>query len=73
MSQDQTGLVSSSPSARFINEIDALHGYPRSISTAEDGTIQAFESGIFQFATNIDGKEVRGEFQRVYYIPDILH
>src|SRR5258706_14293527 len=65
-------------SSHFIEEIGALHSYtpfevPRSITTAEGGTIQAFGSGTLKFATYINGKETNGELQNVYYVPNIHH
>src|SRR5258706_5719515 len=65
-------------SSHFIEEIGALHSYtpfevPRSITTAESGTIQAFGSGTLKFATYINGKETNGELQNVYYVPNIHH
>jgi transposase InsO family protein len=68
--------IDTGASCHFINEVDALHDYvpfevPRSITTAESGTIRAYGTGTLKFATVTDGKEVTGEFHRVYYIPDI--
>ena len=62
--------------SHFVNEVDALHDYipfetPRAITTAESGTIRTYGTGTLKFATVVDGKEVTGEFQSVYYIPDI--
>jgi hypothetical protein len=65
-------------SSHFIEEIGALHDYvpfevPRSITTAESGTIQAFASGTLKFAAYVNGKETNGELQNVYYVPNIHH
>ena len=65
-------------SSHFIEEIGALHDYtpfevPRSITTAESGTIQALGSGTLKFATHVNGKETSGEIQNVYYVPNIHH
>ena len=60
--------------SHFINEIEALHGcapFEAPISTAEDATMQGFRTGTFQFASQIDGNEVKGEPRYVYCIPDI--
>ena len=70
--------IDTGASSHFIKEIAALHDYipfevPRTITTAENGTIQAFGSGTLKFATNSDGKEMKGEFHNVYYIPEIRH
>jgi hypothetical protein len=65
-------------SSHFIEEIDALHDYipfevPRTITTAENGTIHAFGSGTLKFATQCNGKETKGELHNVYYILEIRH
>ena len=65
-------------SSHFIEEIGALHDYipfevPRSITTAESGTIQALGSGTLKFATHVNGKETNGEILNVYYVPNIRH
>ncbi len=65
-------------SSHFIEEIRALHSYtpfkvPWSITMAKSGTIQAFGSGTFKFATYVNGKEMNSELQNVYYVPNIHH
>lgn len=65
-------------SSHFIEELGALHSYipfevPRSITTAESGTIQALGSGTLKFATYVNGKETTSELQNVYYVPNIHH
>jgi len=70
--------IDTGASSHFIEEIAALHDYipfevPRSITTAENSTIKAFGSGTLKFATNTEGKEMKGELHNVYYIPDVRH
>ena len=70
--------IDTSASSHFIEEIGALHDYipfkvPRAITTAENGTINAFGSGTLKFATFSEGKEMKGELYNVYYIPEICH
>ena len=62
----------------FLEETSALHDYfpfkvPLSITTAENGTTQAFGSGSLKFATYPDGKETKGELHNGYYIHDIRY
>jgi len=35
--------------------------------------MQGFRTGTLQFASQIDGNEVKGELRNVCYIPDIRH
>jgi len=47
---------------------------PRAISTAEDGSgLEHFRSVGHRTYIYVDGKEMRGKLQSVYYIPDIRH
>ena len=70
--------IDTGASSHFIEEVDALHDYtpfevPRMVTTPENSTIQAFGSGTLKFATHSNGKEVRGELQIAYYIPELHH
>jgi len=70
--------IDSGGPSHFIEEIDALHDYvpfevPQTITTAENGTIQAFGSGTLKLTTYSDGKEINGESHNVYYMPEIRH
>ena len=70
--------INTGASSHFIKEIATLHDYipfevPHTITTAKNGTIQAFGSGMLKFTMNSDGKEMKGEFHNVYYIPEIHH
>jgi len=47
--------------------------FPDGLGTVKDGAIHTFESGTLQVDTYVDGKEVRGKFLIVYYIPDIRY
>ena len=64
--------------SHFIEEMASLYDdvpfeVPRSITTAEDSTIKAFDSGTLKFATYTEGKEMKGELHNAYYIPDVRH
>ena len=70
--------IDTGTSSHFINKIEALHDYvpfevPKAISTAENGTIQAYRSGTLQFTSYISGRQVKGKLTNVYYIPEIHH
>ena len=70
--------IDTGASSHFIDKVEALHNYvpfesPKVISTAENGTIQAFGSGTLKFASRINGRQVKGELTNVYYIPEIHH
>ena len=70
--------IDTAASSHSLEEIGALYDYvpfevPRSITMAENDTIQAFGSVTLKFATYTDGKEMKGELHNIYYIHDIRH